>query len=137
MEKAIRTYREPTYDLSCSEATLQAANSVYDLQLDNKAMKLMAGFSGGLMDEDLCGVIVGSIATLSALLTEEVAHQSPELKAAVKDYLKRFDAHFGSRLCSEIKKNHRDTMSNSCNPVIFKNAQLLDQVMQIYGNLKK
>lgn len=137
MEEAIKEYRKPNYDLSCSEATLQAANVAYNLQLDKKAMKLMAGFSGGLMDEHLCGVVAGSIATLSIYLTEEVAHQSPELKVAVNDYLERFDAYFGSRLCSDIKKSHRDNENNSCNPVIFKNAQLLDQVMKTHGHLKK
>jgi C_GCAxxG_C_C family probable redox protein len=132
MEEAIRKYREQEYDLSCSEATLHAANAVYGLELDDKSLRMMAGFSGGLMTEDLCGVIAGSVAVLSVLLTNDVAHQSPVLKEAVKTYLEKVDTHFGSRICSQIKKTHRDLKKDSCNPVIFENAKLLDEVVQQY-----
>lgn len=130
MAEAIRKYREPQYDLSCSESTLYAANEVYNLGLDPKALKMMAGFSGGLMTEDLCGAIAGAMAALSALLTNGVAHQSPELKAAVQEYLKRADQHFCSRNCARLKETHRDQEANSCNPVIFDNAKILDAVVQ-------
>ncbi len=132
MSDAIAKYRDAQYDLSCSEATLYAANEVYQLGLDEKALHLMAGFSGGLMTEDLCGAIAGAVAALSSLLTNHVAHQSPELKVAVQEYLDRADSHFCSRNCAQLKKTHRDQVANSCNPVIFQNAQLLDEVVQVY-----
>lgn len=130
MAEAIRKYREPQYDLSCSESTLWAANEVYNLGLEPQALKLMAGFSGGLMTEDLCGAIAGAVAALSALLTNGVAHQSPELKAAVQEYLKRADQHFCSRNCAKLKETHRDQLANSCNPVIFENADILNAVVE-------
>ena len=130
MNEAIRKFRQPEYDLSCSEATLHAANECYELGLDAKALKLMSGFSGGLMTEDLCGAVIGAVAAISALTTEGVAHQSPELKAAVQLYLSRVDEHFGSRNCAQLKKTHRDQLANSCNPVIYKNAELLDEIIK-------
>jgi len=132
MDELIHKYREPHYNLSCSEATLSAANEAYKLELDVNALKMMAGFSGGLMTEDLCGVIAGGVATLSVLLTKGVAHDSPELKEAVKLYLDRVDTHFGSRLCSEIKRTHRDLENNTCDPVIFQHAEILDEIVNLY-----
>lgn len=132
MEEAIIEYTKPEYDLSCSEATLHAANEAYHLGLEKASFKMMAGFSGGLMSEDLCGVVAGSVAVLSLLLTQDVAHQSPLLKEAVKLYLERVDEHFGSKLCIQIKKTHRDNEKGTCNPVILQNAKLLDQVVQLY-----
>lgn len=137
LSAAIRKYRMPEYDLSCSESTLHAVNEVYALNLDSKALKMMAGFSGGLMSEDLCGALVGGVAALSVLLTDGVAHQSPELKVAVQAYLAKVDNHFGARMCVEIKKTHRDQALGSCNPVIFDNADLLAQVIDSYVDFEK
>lgn len=136
MAESIQKYRQPEYDLSCSEATLYAANEAYGLGLDVKSLRLMAGFSGGLMTEDLCGAIAGAVAALSARLTHGVAHQSPALKAAVHDYLSRVDKHFCSRNCGRLKQTHRDTVQNTCNPVIFQNAEILDAVFRAIDSEK-
>ncbi len=131
MYESIRKFKQPEYDFSCSEATIQAANEVYQLGLDDKALKMMAGFSGGLMCEDLCGVISASVAVLSVMFTKEVAHQSPQLKTLIKEYLSRVDQAFGSRLCLEIKRDHRDHVLNSCNEVVFKNAGILADIIAL------
>lgn len=131
MHEAIRKFKKPEYDLSCSEATIHAANEVYQLDLDDKSLKMMAGFSGGLMSEDLCGVISASVAVLSVMFTNQVAHQSPQLKTLITEYLSRVDHAFGSRLCLDIKRDHRDHVLNSCNDVVFKNAGILADVIEL------
>ncbi|MCK8061423.1 MULTISPECIES: C-GCAxxG-C-C family (seleno)protein [unclassified Fusibacter] len=133
MIESIRKFRQKEFDLSCSEATLYAANESYALQLDEEALKMMAGFSGGIMREDICGVVTGSIAVLSVLFTDGVAHQSPVLKQAVDHYMTSFEAEFGSTSCKVLKGTHRDKVEDSCDPVIFKNAELLNQVIEEYN----
>jgi C_GCAxxG_C_C family probable redox protein len=137
LNDAIRKYRGPNYDLSCSEATIYAANETYQLGLDETALKMMAGFSGGLMREDLCGVIAGGVATLGVLFTDQVAHNSPQLKELVKEYLNCFDNYFDTINCKELKITHRDKINNSCNPVIYKNAEILESVIKKYYNQDK
>lgn len=129
MYHAIRKFKLPEYDYSCSEATLHAANEAFQMGLEEKSLKMMAGFSGGLMSEDLCGVVSASIAVLSVMFTNEVAHQSPLLKKLVIEYLEKVDSTFGSKICVDIKRDHRDHVLNSCNEVVYKNADILAEVI--------
>lgn len=129
MEEAIRKYREPARDLSCSEATFAAAGEAYGFEVDADALASMAGFSGGLMTEDTCGAVCASVAVLGRLFAEGRAHASPRLKEIVKAYLASVDAEFGTRSCALLKKTRRDLEKDSCDPVIFANARLLAETI--------
>ena len=110
---------------SCSEVTLRAVNQKYHLGLDEKALQMMAGFSGGMMQEDVCGVVVASVASLSLQYTNESAHESPELKLVLEKYFEAFKQTFESTKCKSIKITHRDHETNSCLPVILKNSDIV------------
>jgi C_GCAxxG_C_C family probable redox protein len=136
-QELILKYREATYDLSCSESTIYAANEAYQLGLNQSSLKMMAGFSGGMMREELCGVVAGGIATLSVLFTEDVAHKSPVLKEIISEYLHTFDLFFKTTNCKQLKLTHRDMDNNTCNPIIFKNVEILESLIKKYYNHDK
>lgn len=48
-------------------------------------MKMMAGFSGGMFIESICGALVGSIAALSKMVCKTKAHDMiPELRPLIQ-----------------------------------------------------
>lgn len=46
-------------DLNCAEKILYGANWAYNMKLPGEALKLAAGFGGGMGVESSCGVITG------------------------------------------------------------------------------
>lgn len=56
-------------DLNCAETVLVAANEVHELNLSNDALRLSAGFGGGVGGmEMLCGALNGGVMALSRLI---------------------------------------------------------------------
>ena len=76
-------------NLNCSEKILYGANQVYHLGLDDKALRLSAGFGGGLGCEELCGAIAGGVMTLSALFVRQHAHESPRIRELCSELVRR------------------------------------------------
>ena len=54
-------------DLNCAEKILYGANWAYNMKLPGEALKLAAGFGGGMGVESSCGVITGGVMVLSSL----------------------------------------------------------------------
>ena len=54
-------------DLNCAEKILYGANWAYNMKLPAEALKLAAGFGGGMGIESSCGVITGGVMVLSSL----------------------------------------------------------------------
>ena len=48
-------------DLNCAEKILYGANWAYNMKLPGEALKLAAGFGGGMGVESSCGVITGGV----------------------------------------------------------------------------
>lgn len=136
MDQSIATLSDTIVNLyqdrkwSCSEVTLRAVNQKYKLGLDEKALQMMAGFSGGMMREDVCGLVVASVAAISARYSQGSAHESPELKRVLGVYFEAFDQAFETIVCHEIKMKHRDHEHGSCLPVILKNADILEDCLR-------
>ncbi|MTI67208.1 MAG: hypothetical protein FH753_11505 [Firmicutes bacterium] len=130
----IKKYRNSKYNLSCSETIIYASNEEYDLNLDENTLKTMAPFSGGMMIEDTCGAITGSLAVLGILFTEDVAHKSDLLKELVKEFFIRFEDILYSRNCSKLKELHR-TDDKGCNDIIYKAGKILDDLVK--NNLER
>ena len=74
-ETAKKYYLEQNYN--CAESVLRAANEEYGLGLDEGALKLMAGFGGGMGCGGVCGALSGGIAALSKLRVSDRAHTTP------------------------------------------------------------
>jgi C_GCAxxG_C_C family probable redox protein len=58
-------------DLNCSEKILRGANIEYDLGLDDAALKMAAGFGGGMAIEDKCGALTAAIMVLGRLFVKK------------------------------------------------------------------
>ena len=115
-------------DLNCAETILYGANEAYNLGLDSDALKLAAGFGGGMAIESVCGALTGAIMVLGKLFVEERAHQSPRLKELTKELLVRYGQEMGSIQCDALKESCR-TEEKKCRDVIEKAAMVLDEVI--------
>ena len=115
-------------DLNCAETILYGANEAYKLGLDSDALKMAAGFGGGMAIESVCGALTGSIMVLGMLFVEERAHQSPRLKELVKELLVRYREEMGSIQCDVLKESYR-TEEKKCREVVEKAAMVLDEVI--------
>ena len=115
-------------DLNCAETILYGANEAYKIGLDSDALKMAAGFGGGMAIESVCGALTGSIMVLGMLFVEERAHQSPRLKELVKELLVRYREEMGSIQCDVLKESYR-TEEKKCREVVEKAAMVLDEVI--------
>ncbi|MFR9256758.1 MAG: C-GCAxxG-C-C family (seleno)protein [Merdibacter sp.] len=62
---------------NCAECMLHAANDVYALGLDEHAMRLAAGFGGGMQVGEVCGALTGAICAIASRYVETKAHDTP------------------------------------------------------------
>ncbi|MFP4015770.1 MAG: C-GCAxxG-C-C family (seleno)protein [Halanaerobiales bacterium] len=120
-------------DLNCSEQILYGANQAYDLGLDKNALKLAAGFGGGMAIEDKCGALTGSIMVLSNMFIKERAHENDKIKELVSKLFSRYREVMGSIDCRPLKDDHR-TEAYGCREVILKAAEILDQIIKEESN---
>jgi C_GCAxxG_C_C family probable redox protein len=116
-------------DLNCAEKILQGANIAYDLGLDKEALKLAAGFGGGMAIEDKCGALTASLMVLGKLFVEERAHESTRIKELTKELFDEYQKEMGSIDCAPLKEKHR-TEELKCRNVITKAAELLDRMVK-------
>ena len=129
MRKSIlKFYDSSQFDLSCSETILHAANERFDMHLPDSAFHIMAPFSGGMMIEDTCGALTGSIAVLGLLFTDNVAHNSPRLKVLVKEFFENFTSSMNSVTCSVLKENYRSEQSG-CLEIILLAGEILESII--------
>lgn len=75
-------------DLNCAEKILYGANWAYNMKLPGEALKLAAGFGGGMGVESSCGVITGGVMVLSSLYVSRNGHESGRIKALKRNLLK-------------------------------------------------
>ena len=116
-------------DLNCAEKVLQGANIAYGLGLDNEALKLAAGFGGGMAIEDKCGALTASIMVLGRLVVKERAHESTRIKELTKELFEEYRKEMDSIDCAPLKEKHR-TEELKCRNVIVKAAEVLDRIVE-------
>lgn len=115
-------------DYNCAEKILYGSNIVYKLGLSDDALKMAAGFGGGMGIESTCGVITAGVMVLSQLFTETVAHQSDVLKPLTNEFISKYNALMGSIDCASLKDIHR-TEAIGCSKVIVEGAKILDEIV--------
>jgi C_GCAxxG_C_C family probable redox protein len=115
-------------DLNCAEKILQGANTVYNLGLDKEALKLVAGFGGGMAIEDKCGALTASIMVLGKLFVKNNAHESTKIKDLTVELFEEYKKEMGSIDCAPLKEKHR-TEELKCKNVILKAAEILDRIV--------
>lgn len=115
-------------DLNCAEKLLYGANWAYDLKLSPEALKLSAGFGGGMGVEAMCGTITGPIMVLSHLYVKQRSHESSRIKDLEKEFIDKFETSLGFSDCKSLKAKYR-TPEKGCDDIIFKAAEILDEIV--------
>lgn len=119
-------------DLNCAEKILYGANWAYDMKLPAEALKLAAGFGGGMGVEGSCGVITGGVMVLSSLYVQRNGHESGRIKALAKEFIATFTEEQGAIDCAALKAKYRND-EIKCNLIIFKAGEILDRMIEREG----
>ncbi len=117
-----------THDLNCAETILWGANQVYRLGVDRKALRLAAGFGGGMGIEAACGALTGAVMVIGRLFTHRRGHESPRVKELCSRFLQAYKSEMGSIDCAPLKEKYR-TETAKCRPVVLKAARLLEELI--------
>lgn len=116
-------------DLNCAEKILYGANAAYSLGLNKDALRLSAGFGGGMGVEDTCGIVTGGVMVLSALFVKDRGHEGPRIKALNTEWFQRMNEVFSSTSCDALKAKYR-TPERGCSDLILNAAKLLDEIVE-------
>ncbi|NLZ54434.1 MAG: hypothetical protein GX892_15075 [Thermoanaerobacteraceae bacterium] len=132
----IEKYYSKEHDLNCAETILYAANDVYKLGLDKNALKMAAGFGGGMGVDSVCGALTGGIMVLSLLFVKDRAHESQRMKTLVKEFLHRYSEKMGDMNCPYLKEKHHNNEVRCLN-VIKEAGIILDDIVKIESNCSR
>lgn len=114
-------------DMNCAETLVLAGNETYGLGLDDKAVKLMAGFGGGCGCGHICGALAGALGIISMLTIQERAHVTPDFGPIRAEFMAKYEAALGSTMCSDLKPKYR-TEEAGC----LKTCELTGEVLAAY-----
>ncbi len=120
--------RIDTSDLNCAEKILYGANAAYGLGLDKSALRVSAGFGGGMGVEDACGIVTGGVMVLSLLFVKDRGHEGPRIKALTGEWFAKMNEVFSSTNCAALKEKYR-TPEKGCSDLILAGAKLLDEIV--------
>jgi C_GCAxxG_C_C family probable redox protein len=129
IETAYSEEERPLYHLNCAEILLMAANEEYQLGLDNRFIKAVCPFGGGIQTEKTCGALLGAVAALGVMYAEKRPTTNDRLKEITKKFVEEFEKEFGASDCATIKANHRSE-TEGCNPVKLRTAEVFERVMK-------
>jgi C_GCAxxG_C_C family probable redox protein len=115
-------------DLNCAEKILYGANEAYHLGLEKEALKMAAGFGGGMGMENACGALTAAVMVLSKLFVVDRAHESSRIKDLSREFFAAYDEEMGEIDCYYLKKKYR-TEKEKCYHVILKSAEILDKIV--------
>ena len=117
---------------NCAEALIHAANDYYGLRLDEKAMRLMAGYGAGMQTGNVCGTVLSALGILSEKYVETKAHESKDIKPVTQKFLRRFwETLNGSLLCKDLKAAYFDP-EKRCVHTVLTACDVLEQVIDEY-----
>lgn len=115
-------------DYNCAETILIGANQIYHLGLDKEALKLAAGFGGGMAIEGDCGALTAAVMVLGRLYVKERAHESAKIKELTKELFDEYHKAMGETDCAPLKAKYRND-EVKCRLVILKAAEVLDEIV--------
>lgn len=120
-------------DYNCAEKILYAANQAYNLNLEPIALKLAAGFGGGMGIGATCGALSAGIMVLSHLFVKEKAHESKLIKQLSQELFSSYRREMGDINCAQLKAKYR-TPTTQCQNVIAAAAKALSQIIDKHKN---
>lgn len=123
-------YKDEHYN--CSEALIRAANSFYQLGLDEFGMKMLSGFGSGMYTGLTCGALVASVAILSKFMIQTKAHdQLSDFRPVIQSCVRHFKTILGDTECKNIRP-HSYSPELHCFHTVQASACALEQVIQEY-----
>ncbi len=127
---AKKYYFEEGYN--CAEGLIHAGNDYYHLGLDEHAMRMVAGYGGGVQTGNLCGSVLGAVCLLSYRYVETKAHDSEDIKPAVNLLFERLKEELGNSLnCVDVKPKF-NTEENRCTETVLRTCDVLEKVIAEY-----
>lgn len=115
-------------DFNCAEKILYGANEAYQLGMTKEAMKLSAGFGGGMGIGSVCGALTAAVMVLSHLYVERCAHEGPRIRELTQELFQEYEKTMGEIHCIPLKERYR-TEEYKCRDVIVRAAEVLDQII--------
>jgi C_GCAxxG_C_C family probable redox protein len=128
LSELVNTDFKKKEDLNCAETILYGSNEVYNLGLDTGALKLAAGFGGGMGVETTCGALTGAVMVLGRIFAKEKGHETPRLKELCAEFLEEYRREMGSIDCKVLKDRHW-TKKRECQSIILKSAEILERMI--------
>jgi len=116
-------------DFNCAEKILYGANEAYGLGLEKGALKMAAGFGGGMAVGSVCGALTGALMVLGNSFVADKAHEGTKIKDLTKELFEEYKKEMGSIYCGPLKSKYR-TETEKCNYVVLKAAEVLDGIMK-------
>jgi C_GCAxxG_C_C family probable redox protein len=116
----------PLHHINCSEVLMMAADDRYDLNLDERFIKAMFPFGGGLQSENTCGSLISALSILGIVCGKEKPSTNEDLKVLTLKFIEEFENTFGSTNCLKIKEVHR-TEEEGCAKVKIATAALIEK----------
>ena len=142
MQKGVCTMAEVTtyfYNggLNCAETTLRCLIENGSIDAPMEIVRMMTGFGGGMQRGSTCGAVIGAVAALGWVTGRTEPEQSrAESAAAVREFLKRFEAEFGVLTCRELQatyvKEHAlksEGMYRRCTVFVEKAVDLVQEIL--------
>jgi C_GCAxxG_C_C family probable redox protein len=115
-------------DWNCAEKILYGANQVYSLGLDKQALKMSAGFGGGMAIGSVCGALTAAVMVLGLLFVKNNAHESSRIKELTQELFITYKQEMADIHCDPLKAMYR-TDEIQCTNVIAKAAEVLDRII--------
>lgn len=115
-------------DYNCAEKIFYGANEAYQLDIEKSALRLSAGFGGGMGIGSVCGALTASVMVLSCLFVEDKAHESDRIPKLTQELFQSYCQEMGEMNCESLKARYR-TEEYKCREVISKAAEILDRII--------
>ena len=106
---------------NCAQSVLIANQSRTNFT-EEDAAAIAAGLGGGARCRELGGAVNGAIITFGRSLQQ--AGRSSEMTRIQKEYLNRFQSHFGALRCADLKAKRI-----SCDDIISYSAELTEELL--------
>jgi len=120
---------------NCAESVFLAADEVYGLGIGEDHSRVVGGFGGGIQTGSACGAFLAGVGVLSLLCIDGVAHDSPNLRTAVKRLSDSLEERLGSTMCREIRPRAFDE-TRRCAAAVYAVCDILDEITADMGLLE-
>jgi C_GCAxxG_C_C family probable redox protein len=140
IENAVNKFNQ---GYACSQAILTEYCELFDLD-DETALKISAGFAGGMRSGKTCGAVTGAIMVLGLKFGSqncEKAEGRKNIYDAVVEFTKNFEQLYGSTECKELlgcnvgtadgmrKAKEENLFYTICPKFIKSTAEILEEIL--------